>query len=687
MVKCFLGSSNSSIPALTVTDHDDKVTYVCDDSAKANLLNSMFVEVTHIDDDTRTFPQLTPLTDARLNSIRITTDDIIKSIDSIPLNKTPGPDAISPYIIQQVKFAITPILLKLFNRSLSESVFPSVFKLANVIPVHKKGSRSDPCNYRPISLTSVLSKIFEKTVSRYLLNYFLSNNLIYKHQAGFLPGHSTAFQLVEIYNTLTSNIERSLATSLIFCDISRAFDRLSHPALYSKLIEYGLSIEIRNWLLSFLSNRKQRTVVNGIYSDWGELRAGVAQGSVLGPLLFLLMINDLPTSVFADTRLFADDTMLLFTHDPRSDISDYMTEDMRRLQNWADTWMIKLNPDKTYCMTVTLARNKVVQTPKSLGKPISNVHSYKYLGLFLNDRASWSDHINYITNKVSKRIGVLRYLKYKLNRKSLMTIYTTHIRSVLEYCDIVWDNCTVTESLALERIQNECLRIITGLPRYCSNDVLLAECGVSKLSERRHQHRLISLYKIITHRAPAFLLDLFPPRRHDPQTRNSRHHNVFMLDRCRTETYRQSFVPRTAADWNALELEIRNAQTLNSFKRMIQGPITIVFSLNQNSRRASIIYTCIKHGCSRLHEHLFNHNLIPNPVCECGLATESVFHFLYDCPLYDTQRFDLLSDLTSLGLYNLSIDFLFDESRHESPALTTAIQSALYRYFLTSGRF
>ena len=556
-----------------------------------------------------------------------------------------------------------------------------------MVPVHKKGNKQDPRNYRPISLTSVFSKIFEKCVLKYLLEFLLSHDLIYDYQSGFLPQHSTASQLCEIYNKIVFNIDSHLATSIIFCDISRAFDRLSHRGIYSKLVLYGFSSCIRNWILSFLTGRKQRTNVNGSLSDWGELGGGIAQGSVLGPIVFLLMINDLPTYLDTDCRLFADDTTLLFTHPPDLDISDIMTRNMTRLQDWADTWLFHLNLDKTHCMTISLARNICQLSPKFKGKQISLVDSHKHLGLYLNSRANWSDHIQFLITKATKRLGILRSLKYKLNRSSLRILYVTHIRSLFDYCDIVWDNCTSEESQSLERLQLDAIRIFTGLPRYSRTNDLYSESALEPLVERRRQHRLIALYKIIYGYAPAYLQNMFPPMRSDYSIRGHRGVNVFQLPLCRTSIYAQSFVPRTIRDWNCLNVEIRTIPSLISFKRMIRPPVFPLPMLDESNRFSSIVFTRLKHDCSTLNEHLYRVNLVPSPLCECRTGSESVFHFFYDCPFYDRPRERLILELVSLDLHDLSIGFIFDATRHSCPELTISIQRSIYRFIVSSGRF
>ena len=217
---------------------------------------------------------------------------------------------------------------------------------------------------------------------------------------------------------------------MIFADISRAFDRISHRGLICKLRTYGFSAELRSWIFSFLSGHLQRTSVAGHFSDWTELKGGVPQGSVLGPLLFLLYINDLPSTIVNSIRLYADDTSIIFTHHPHYDATVEINEDLGRLHQWAETWLVQLHPNKTKCLFISTAHNPVVPRPSLNGTDIEIVSSHKHLGLIFNDKATWSDHIEYIVTKVSKRIGILRSLKYRLDRNSLMIIYKTYIRSL-----------------------------------------------------------------------------------------------------------------------------------------------------------------------------------------------------------------------------------------------------------------
>ena len=203
----------------------------------------------------------------------------------------------------------------MFNLSLDWGEFPSIWKRANVTPIHKKDSKSKTDNYRPISLLSCVGKILEKIVFKYMFNYFRDNFLISLHQSGFTPGDNTINQLVYLYHTLCEALDKKKDVRIVFCDISKAFDRVWHAGLVHKLRCMGIKGKLLNWLISYLQDRYQRVVIKGQTSAWGKIKAGVPQGSVLGPLLFLVYINDLVNEVRNNIKLFADDTVLFITVD------------------------------------------------------------------------------------------------------------------------------------------------------------------------------------------------------------------------------------------------------------------------------------------------------------------------------------------------------------------------------------
>ena len=237
-------------------------------------------------------------------------------------------------------------LKTLFNRSISEHVFPCCWKKANVMPLFKKGDKSIPSNYRPVSLISCVGKIMERVMFKYFYNYLVRNSLIYKDQPGFLPGHSTVFQLIDIYNQICIGFDDRKSTCIVFCDISKAFDRVWHKGLLFKLRQYGFYGNVISWIQSYLSDRTQKVCLGSTLSIEIHINAGVPQGSVLGPLLFLIYVNDIADSLNSITRLFADDSSLAVTSNNVTDIETTINQDLITIDNWAKQWLVHFNPYK-----------------------------------------------------------------------------------------------------------------------------------------------------------------------------------------------------------------------------------------------------------------------------------------------------------------------------------------------------
>ena len=345
------------------------------------------------------------------------------------------------------------------------------------------------------------------------------------------------------------------------------------------------------------------------------------------------MINDLPTELLNETYLYADDTSILFSHNRRYDITGVMNAEITRLQRWADTWKLDLNPSKTKFITISTAKNLTIPNPISRGQAIERVHCHKHLGVIFNDKYSWQDHINSVINEVSKRIGILRALKYRLTRCCLRTIYLSHIRSKLEYCDVIWDGlCGGVLASELEKLQRECIRIFSGLTAYCRLDHPYEESGLCTLAERRRIHRLVLLFKIIHNDAPLHLYGLLPEMVNDNTSRHGRHEMSFKLVHLRLEKARKSFIYLTCEQWNSLTLEARTCPSLSTFKRLINEGAHFIPSLLELPRYPSILYNRLKFGCSALNSDLHHANLIPDSMCSCRLGSQTLFHFLYDCP-------------------------------------------------------
>ena len=309
-----------TIPAI---ENDDEI--ITTDKEKADIFNNFFCSITRLDTSNASLPDSNRLSDfGNLNEINITQADVRDQIMILDLNKSYGPDKISPKFLKEGINQLTPVLTHIFNLSLKTSTFPAIWKQANVVPLFKKGIKSDVNNYRPVSLLSIVARVFERIMFKYLYNHLKENFVISSNQSGFLPGKSTVTQLVEVYYHLCNAIENHKEVCVVFLDIAKAFDKVWHEGIIYKLEQCGISGKLLDWFKCYLENRKQRVVLNGQCSEWGRIESGVPQGSVLGPLLFLIYINDVSNAiVHCQIRLFADDTCLFIEVDDREREAEY----------------------------------------------------------------------------------------------------------------------------------------------------------------------------------------------------------------------------------------------------------------------------------------------------------------------------------------------------------------------------
>ena len=282
---------------------------------KANILNTFFQSQTVLNEQNATLPDLSDINrlNSHLESIALTRIEVESALKSLAVGKASGPNGLSNRILRELSKELSIPFCSLFNQSLRSGAFPTPYKEANVCPVPKKGDLSIVSNYRPISLLNAESKVLERLVFKYLYNHLQDNNLLSSLQSGFIPGESTINQLTFLYNTFCQALDSGEEVRAVFCDISKAFDRVWHSGLIHKLHAAGVTGEALAWFKNYLSERKQRVVLPSTSSDWAFIRNGVPQGSILGPLLFLLYINDIVTDIGSHIRLFADDTSL-FNH-------------------------------------------------------------------------------------------------------------------------------------------------------------------------------------------------------------------------------------------------------------------------------------------------------------------------------------------------------------------------------------
>lgn len=689
VLKEILGQcDNSEIPPIHVNDE-----ILVDTKEKANAFNEYFSSVTEINDLNQVLPDNDPSiinNENCLNQVTITEQDVLDQLKILDINKAYGPDSISPKILKEAAHVLAPSLCKIFNASLIFGKIPSIWKEANVLPLYKKGSPADISNYRPVSLLCTPSKILEKIIYKHLYNHFRDNFLLSIWQSGFLPGNSTVSQLIELYHNFCEAVSNGKEVRVIFLDISKAFDRVWHKGLLYKLRKFGITDSLLTWFKEYLTNRRQRVVINGQTSDWAYLRAGVPQGSVLGPLLFLVFINDITSVVKScQIRLFADDTCLFLTVDDRIDAAIKINNDLARIQNWADKWLVSFSPSKTKAMTISNKRDYENNPSIFLCNHIvDQVNTHKHLGITLSHNLKWSHHIQNISNTCMKQINVMKSLKFKLDRKSLETIYMSFIRPKMEYGNILFAGASLVNLQKLDNIQLEAMRIVTGATYRARIKSLFDETAWNSLQERRENQVLCMLFKIMNNLSPVYLSGILLRLQGTEPRYNLRNNLNLRPPYTKTETYRNSFFPFAIRIWNLLPLEKKQKKSFSEFKTIfINRKDPNQKLLYYGERWPSIHHARIRMGCSKLNEHLCNNlHVIQNPNCACGYPQENPSHFFLECPLYAALRIDLFNSITPIT-QQCTIKLLLNGDNNMSKQQNEMIFSAVHHFIIESKRF
>ena len=359
-------------------------------------------------------------------------------------------------------------------------------------------------------------------------------------QYGFMPKDSTTNQLVFLYHTLTEALDKYKKVRVVFGDISKAFDRVWHAGLLAKLNSTGVTGDLNKWFSSYLAGIKQRVVLDNINSDFFLIKDGVPQGSVLGPLLFLLYINDIADNLQCGISLFADDNIIFTSADTMKDCTNALNKDLIEMEKWAAAWLVTFSAKKLSIWCFHFIPNQWYPPPplRFMNVAIKNVVEHIHLGLTFTSNLKWSSHINNISIKANKRLTILNKLSFKITRKGLEQLYFAYIRSLLEYGDVVFSNAAQNDFNKLDKIHKRGAKIVAGGIRGVSSAVLFDELSWDTLPERRHNRKLFMFSDIVHHHTPTYLHELLPNSVH---TRSGNRYNLRNADRldnisCRTES-------------------------------------------------------------------------------------------------------------------------------------------------------
>ena len=515
-----------------------------------------------------------------------------------------------------------------------------------------------------------------------IFNFFRGNQVIITLQSGFVPGDSTVNQLVDIYKTFCKALDEGKVVRAIFCDISKAFDRVRHKGLLFKLISVGIGGVLLNWFYDYLDNRVQRVVLPGTSSSWASVNTGVPQGSIRGPLLFLVYINDIVENINSTIILFADDTSLYVIVDNPTDATEKFNSDMEKIYQWASKWLVTFNPSKYESLLFSRKHNRPHHSPSYMNQqPINEVNLHKHLGITFSSDCKWHHHITEFRTKAGHRINIIRKLKLTLDRKSLETLYFSFIRPLLEYADVVWDNCTQYEVDELEKIQIEAARIVTGATKSVSIDSLYTETGWETLSSRRLNHKPLLFFKMKSGLCPTYLSSLVPPSVGNNFVYSLRNANDLQTLQTNTQLCHNSFLPSAVRLWNDLPDEIQNSNTIASFMRGLSvNRHSPPVYYNAGKRLGQIYHSRRRTKCSSLNEHLFSRNIIGSSLCTCD-SIENIKHFILECQLYFNFRQEMLTVISEFCRPSLNV-ILFgnpDLTTHSNTRILDAVQSFILK--------
>ena len=539
---------------------------ISDAKGKADILNAQYSSVFTKTDlplpslDHNTFPSLAP--------IHISTKGVHKMLSNLNPNKASGPDNIPPRFLKELSSEIAPVLTSIFQSSLDSGEVPSQWREANVTPIFKKGEKSLASNYRPVSLTSVCCKLCEHVIAKAVMSHLEDNNILSDFQHGFRAKRSCETQLLTFFDEIVKESSVGGQTDVVIMDFSKAFDVVPHNLLLHKLQHLGITGNTLKWIRSFLIDRHQQVVVDGKHSSKAPVTSGVPQGSVLGPILFLCYINDMPACVSSKLRLFADDSIIYKTI---KDLSDCLSlqRDLVSLEHWERTWGMSFHPNKCNVIRMTRKRDPIIHPYTLKGHTLEVVTNAKYLGVSLSNDLTWTHHINNMVNKSNRKLGFVRRNIRTGSFKAKSTAYAALVRPHLEYCSSVWDPHQLNHINQIESIQRRAARYVHhNYERTASVTNMIIQLEWNTLQQRRQMQKLTMLYKIVN---ALIAIDI---RNHAEQakrlTRSNQLHNYVPIS-TNTSYYKASFFPSVIPSWNALPTQIKTAESLGNFKTQLQG--------------------------------------------------------------------------------------------------------------------
>jgi hypothetical protein len=529
-----------------------------------------------------------------ISDLHIGKTGVEKLLKNVVVSKAAGPDNIPNKVLKECASELAEGLTCIFQRSVCTGCLPDDWTNANVAPVFKKGDRHLAENYRPVSLTSVVCKLLEHIIYSHLMSHLQTHKILTDLNHGFRSRFSCETQLVVTLHDLCRSFEQKIQTDIAILDFSKAFDTVPHSKLLDKLSSFGIKGTLHQWLTAFLTRRRMKVVVEGQQSQEVTVDSGVPQGTVLGPLLFLCHINDLPDQVKSQVRLFADDC-LLYREIKSQDDHTILQQDLACLETWAINWGMKFNAKKCYILSTGNTSSHFYQLDNTI---LQQVSSNPYLGVQLDENLSWHEHISGVVKRANASLGQIRRNLRFCSQECRKMAYISLVRSTLEFASLVWDPHEQGYIDRLERVQRGAARFICQDYRSRNPGCvtrMLNSLQLPPLQDRRRNQRLTFFFKIVEGELPGipsekYVTPVKEKRRIKPKNdpdfitknivnqmarNNSRCFSIDPLPRNKTPesaVYKNSFFFRTLQEWNALDDNVVKAESIEAFKHRLSTP-------------------------------------------------------------------------------------------------------------------
>ena len=527
-------------------------------------------------DSVRIFYKKLNLDRNKLTFQRVSSESIIKLLKCMDINKAAGIDNLSGRFLKDGAQILASPIAQLCNLSISLASFPNDCKIAKLKPLFKKGSKTDPKNYRPISLLPLVSKVIEKVIHDQTTTFLTENNILYKFQSGFRNNHSTDFCLSFLNDKILKGFDSGMSTGMILIDLQKAFDTIDHQILLQKMSFLGFSTQSSKWFESYLSNRTFRVNIENSFSDTADLNCGVPQGSILGPLLFLLYVNDMSQAVDCELFLYADDSCLVFQHKEVKEIEKQLNKDFSNICDWFidNKLSIHFGDDKTKSILFA-TKNKIKKIDKlNITYCDINIKQYSkvtYLGCILDETLSGESMALNVINKINTRLKFLhrksRFLSLPLRRLLCNALIQPHFDYA---CSAWYPNLNKKFKSKLQTLQNKCIRFCLQLDNKTHIGIdNFEKINWLPISDRFHQCLCSSAFKFFSNKCPLYLSDVY--NQSDQGQINTRSSFLKLNQPLRRTSYGQrSLSYLTPSIWNNLPNDLKSLNNLNTFKHGVK---------------------------------------------------------------------------------------------------------------------